>query len=52
MFLRKKYSFITNKNVNLGGIVLEEEMVKNKKEERIPPFCPKSYHELNLLMFR
>ena len=26
-------------------------IVKNKKEEFIPPFCPKSYHELNLLMF-
>ncbi len=24
--------------------------IKNKKVDTNPPFCPKSYHELNLLM--
>jgi len=38
-----------------GGVVKKKrkqlyKIVENKKVEKSPPFCPKSYHELNLLM--
>jgi hypothetical protein len=51
--LTMNLTYLCSGDVNVQEYFLfARKCAKNKKEERIPPFCPKSYHELNLLMFR